>query len=296
MRPSRRRPRCVIARIARSAAQGILRSMATRRRRRPRPPGSARGRPAAPARRWRWRWRWTDLPPAAWIALAIGAIVAADVAYQVAKKPTELLALVAPTRPKPPGGTWAEYRALFEAHSTELVRPETLAALAQVESAGDPLARTYWRWQWSWNPLELWAPASSAVGLLQITDGTFEQARALCIHDHDVATAGPWSDPRGCWFNGLYFRTVPSHAIEMTAAMLHRSVARIVAERRPPRASEAELRRVAAVIHLCGPERGAAFARRGFRTVPGERCGDHDLGEYVARVETLAAAFARMGP
>ena len=27
--------------------------------------------------------------------------------------------------------------------------PELLAALAQVEGSGNPVARTYWRWSWS---------------------------------------------------------------------------------------------------------------------------------------------------
>ena len=89
-----------------------------------------------------------------------------------------------PRRRSSPEATWAEYGELFEEHSTELVRPALLAALVQVESAGNPLARTYWRWRWSWNPLELYAPASSAVGILQITDGTLVEASRLCIHDH----------------------------------------------------------------------------------------------------------------
>ena len=57
--------------------------------------------------------------------------------------------------------------------------PELLAALAQVEGAGNPVARTYWRWRLSWNPLELYRPASSAVGMYQITDATFQEAKAL---------------------------------------------------------------------------------------------------------------------
>jgi hypothetical protein len=34
------------------------------------------------------------------------------------------------------------------------------------------------------------------------------------------------------------------------------------------------------------------FARRGFWAVPGERCGEHDLARYLARVEELKLAFA----
>ena len=230
-------------------------------------------------------------PLALLLLLAIASLAAVNFAYQVIRKPTELLGLVAPTSPKLPEATWAEYGELFEEHSTELVRPALLAALVQVESAGDPLARTYWRWRWSWNPLELYAPASSAVGILQITDGTLVEASRLCIHDHAVAHEGAWYDPRTCWFNALYFRTVPGHSIEMTAALLHEAIAEALAGRS---ATAAQRHRVAALVHLCGRGRAPAFAQRGFRALPGERCGAHDLDHYLDRVEALAQAFERL--
>jgi hypothetical protein len=226
--------------------------------------------------------------------LALVSLVATDVAYQIVKKPTELWAVV-PSSGKTPRTTWETYGPLFEEHSTPFVRPALLAALVQAESAGDPLARTYWRWRWGWNPIDLWAPASSAVGILQITDGTFAEARRFCIHDHAVAREGAWSDLDACWFNGLYFRTVPSHAIEMTSARLHQVIVEILADLRLPAATPAERERLGAVIHLCGRARGVAYASRRFRGVPGERCGDHDLLHYLARVEALKTAFAQLG-
>jgi hypothetical protein len=238
--------------------------------------------------------RGTRPSPLAWGLLAAAALAVATVAYQVARKPTEILGLVVPTVPKDPSATWAEYGRFFDAHSTEIVPPELLAALAQAESAGDPLARTYWRWRWSWNPLALYGPASSAVGLLQMTDGNYEAARRLCIHDHAVAEAGRWTDLRACWFNALYFRTVPSDAVEMTSAWLHRTVEEILREERIPRASPARKQRLAATVHLCGRARAAAFARRGFWAMPGERCGDHDLATYLDRVEKLRKRFEQI--
>jgi hypothetical protein len=244
-------------------------------------------------RRGRRAWRAPAVPRAAWALLALAAAGGVNWAYQVVRKPTELLSLVAPSLAKTPDATWSEYGGLFDAHSTAIVRPELLAALAQVESAGDPLASTYWRWRPSWNPLEVYAPASSAVGLLQITDGTFDEARRLCIHDHQVAREGAWHDPRACWFNGLYFRTVPGHAIEMTSAMLHQAVVDTLVEQRATRATLEQKQRLAAVIHLCGRSRGAAFVQRGFRPSSGERCGDHEVARYLARVEVLTRLFAR---
>jgi hypothetical protein len=234
------------------------------------------------------------LPPVAWALLTAAALAGIGFAYQLARKPTELLALLVPSAPKKPDATWAQYGRFFEAHSTEVVAPELLAALAQAESAGDPLARTYWRWRWTWNPLALYAPASSAVGLLQMTDGTYAGARRLCIHGHTVAETGAWSDPGTCWFNALYLRTLPGDAIEMTAAWLHRSVDQILSEQRITRASAPQKRALAAIVHLCGRERGSAFARRGFWVLPGERCGDHDVAQYLRRVDELTRTFARI--
>ncbi len=246
------------------------------------------------SRRWgRWL-RKVRLSRAGWICAAAIALVLANAAYHAAKKPTEVLAAVVPTSPKTPAQTWSAYGPYFAESSTEIVTPDLLAALAQVESAGDPLARTYWRWRWSWNPFEVYGPASSAVGLLQMTDGTFAQARQLCIRDHAVARVGAWWDPRACWGNALYSRVLPSHAIEMAAAWLHESVVETLAAERIAHASLERKQRLAAVIHLCGRERGAAYARRGFSAILGERCGDHDLAAYLARVRDLRRAFGRV--
>ncbi len=242
-------------------------------------------------RRWRDR---PSLPLGGWLLLAAAALALANFAYQAARKPTEILGLVAGRAPKSPRATWSRYGPLFREQATDVVSPELLAALAQVESAGDPLARTYWRFRWSGDPLEIYAPASSAVGIMQITDGNLAEARRLCIHDHSVARDGAFLDPRGCWFNALYFRVVPSHAIEMTSAWLHQAVEDTLADRRIPRATLAEKQRLAAAVHLCGRERGAAFAARGFRARAGERCGEHVLAAYLARVEALKEAFGRM--
>ncbi len=256
--------------------------------------------------RWSSRWarfrrrsrralRWLRRAPApVWVVAGAVVLVCANAAYHAARKPTEVLGVVVPSSPKTPAQTWEAYAPSFDDLSTEIVPPDLLAALAQAESAGDPLARTYWRWRWTWNPLEVDGPASSAVGLLQMTDGTFEQARRLCIREHAVARDGAWWDPRACWGNALYSRTIPSHAIELTAAWLHQSVLDVLAAQGLARASLAKRQRLAVVIHLCGRERGAAYARRGFWALPGERCGDHDLAAYLARVRALRRAFVRI--
>jgi hypothetical protein len=234
---------------------------------------------------------------ARWLAaglLALVLLVAVNWIYQVVRKPTELFAPVSPMLAKTPAETWRAYGSLFEAQSTEIVTPELLAALAQAEGRGNPLVRTYWRWKLSLHPFEIYRPASSAVGMFQITDAAFADARKYCIRQHRVVADGPWYDPHSCWFNSFYSRVVPGHAVELTAVYLQRSVADILARRRVVRAAPDRRQELAALVHLCGPERGEAFVKRGFRLAAGERCGDHDARRYLDRIQRLTRQFAAL--
>src|SRR6266508_2599628 len=214
--------------------------------------------------------------------------------YQVLRKPTELFFPVSGALWKTPPETWRQYGSLFRGHSTAVMTPELLAALAQVEGAGNPVARTYWRWRPTHYPLELYQPASSAVGMYQIIDPTFREARRYCIHDHVVVEDGAWHEWRSCWFNSLYTRIVPSHAVEMTAALLDRSVTSTMARQRIAGATLQQKQDLAAVIHLCGAGPGDAYARCGFRLTAVQRCGDHDLSRYLAQVNAMKRQFVRL--
>jgi hypothetical protein len=48
------------------------------------------------------------------------------------------------------------------------------------------------------------------------------------------------------------------------------------------------------MIHLCGAAPAKAFAQRGFRLVTGERCGEHDVANYLARVKAMEREFLRL--
>ncbi len=231
---------------------------------------------------------------AIYCVLAIVGFFVVNWIYHAVRKPVELLAPISSSLSKSPKSTWQSYGTLFEEHSTAILSPEFLAAMAQVESDGNPLARTYWRWQWSWNPFEIYRPASSALGMFQITDGTFAEARKYCIRDHEVVTEGPWYDLDSCWFNSFYARTFPSHATEMTAAYLHRSVLDALAVRPKAKVTPAQKEKLAAVIHLCGPKRGETFVKRRFRASRGEKCGTQSLRRYLIKVDRMKQQFGRL--
>ncbi len=215
-------------------------------------------------------------------------------AYQVVRKPTELFFPVSGVLSKTPAQTWRSYSPLFREHSTAIMTPDLLAALAQVEGAGNPVARTYWRWRLSWNPFQLYQPASSAVGMYQITDPTFQEAKRYCVHDHVVVEDGAWNDLKSCWFNRAYIRVVPSHAVELTAALLDRTVTRTLERQYIASATLRQRQDLAAIIHLCGAGAGQAYAGRGFRLTPGQKCGDHDVARYLADVNALKRQFLRL--
>jgi hypothetical protein len=130
--------------------------------------------------------------------------------------------------------------------------------------------------------------------MYQITNATFEDARRYCIHNHLVVEDGRWNDVRSCWFNATYTRIVPSHAIEMTSALLDRKVESILEARRITTATLAQKQDLAALIHLCGAGAGDAYARRGFRLLAGQRCGDHDPARYLAEVNALKQRFVQL--
>ena len=245
-------------------------------------------------RRLRKRGRWalrklSAAPPVVRIVVIVATVFAAffvtNLTYQVTRKPTEMFFLAAAAK-KVPAETWRHYAPVFREYSTEAITPELLARLAQVEGAGDPLARTYWRWRVTWNPFRLYTPASSSVGMYQITDAAFSGARRYCIRDHTVVEDS-------CWFNGLYTRLVPSHAVELAAIYLDRHLTAILSLRRNGSANPAQKQDLAAVIYLCGAGPAEAFARRGFKLTPGEHCGDQDVATYLAHVKAMKREFLR---
>ena len=222
---------------------------------------------------------------AATTATVLAVFSAANIVYHVVRKPTEMFSPLSSAFNKTPLQTWSHYAPLFREYSTAAITPELLAALAQVESAGNPLASTYWRWRLAWNPFAIYQPASSSVGMYQMTDAAFEEARGYCIRRHALVE-------EGCLWDALYTRVLPSQAIELTAVFLDRSVSGILMHKGNT-ATTQQKEELAAVIHLCGEGVARIYARRGFSLPGDERCGDHDLGAYLAQLRALKRDFQR---
>jgi hypothetical protein len=253
--------------------------------------------PSIASRRRAWR-ALQRAPRSAQIMLAVALVLTVWVnlnwIYQVIRKPSELFFPVSGALYKTAPQTWHQYAPLFEKYATPVMTPELLAALAQVEGSGNPVVRTYWRWAWKPGPFDVYRPASSAVGMYQITDGTFAEARRYCIHHHEVVEDGPWDAWRSCWFNRLYIRVVPAHAVELTSAYLDHNVASVLARRGISSATLAQKQDLAAVIHLCGAGAADLYARRGLRLLDRQHCGDHEVRTYIARVAAMKRVFAML--
>jgi hypothetical protein len=211
-------------------------------------------------------------------------LAATNWVIQVYRNPAILLDLFAGDDFKSSRTTWKAYRHLFERHSTAIMTPEFLAAIAQVESAGNPLVIPEWKWRFTADLTRIYAPASTSAGLYQYTRSTFLDAKRFCIHWHRVAFKSALLDPFGCWFNGLYSRFWPSHAIEMTSARLHYYVETTLNKTDRRGTSLLNQQQLAAVIHLCGVNKGESFARYQFDFKKLASCYDHRTFAYFNRI------------
>lgn len=252
-------------------------------------------RPLPRLRRWRLGARWARARlatvPRSLLIAGVAAILLATFAltnliYHVFHKPTELFFFVGHRLDKEPSETWRQYGALFRTYSTQSITPELLAALAQIESSGNPVDRTYWRWRFSFNPFAIYQPASSAVGLLQMTDPAYAEVARFCIRANAVTDTG-------CGF-GPYIRALPSHSIELASVYLDRNVAAVLARAGGVKPNPQQKQDLAAFIHLCGGGPATAYARRHFQMVADERCGDHLVAAYVSRVNAMKQQFLRL--
>lgn len=208
--------------------------------------------------------------------------------YQIVRKPTEIVGLLGEGLKKSPSETWRNYGEDFKAKATDIMTADLLAALAQAESSGNPVVRTYWKWNFS-RLDRLYAPASSSVGMFQITEGTFDEAKQYCLVDR-VPVRQTEGDLR-CYGSLYYSRLVPSHAIEMTSARLHYLVDQVLNDHKIKNATVKQKQDLAVVIHLCGLQKGKQLARAGMHASRIGLCGDHSPVSYLNRVASYQRKF-----
>jgi hypothetical protein len=192
-------------------------------------------------------------------AILFAILTLTNLIYHVIHKPTELLFFIGHRLDKEPPETWRQYGALF---------------------------RTYWRWRFSFNPFAIYQPASSAVGLFQMTDPAYAEIARFCIRAHVVTDVG-------CGL-GPYIRALPSHAVELASIYLDRNVTAVLARAGGVAANPQQKQNLAAFIHLCGGGPATTYARRHFQMKSGERCGDHLVAAYISKVNAMKRQFLRL--
>jgi hypothetical protein len=75
------------------------------------------------------------------VALVLTLSLAINWIYQVIRKPSELFFPVSGTLYKTPPETWRQYAPIFRKYATNVITPDLLAAIAQVEASGNPVVR-----------------------------------------------------------------------------------------------------------------------------------------------------------
>jgi len=116
--------------------------------------------------------------------------------------------------------------------------------------------------------------------MYQMTDAAFAEAEAIAF---STMPSSIRAVPQRAPFSG---RAAPRHGAYGGVPWTGTSQRfLVIAERR--RSAVSKGRKLAAIIHLCGTGPATAFARRGFRLTPRERCGDHDVAAYISQINAM---------
>lgn len=203
-----------------------------------------------------------------------------NLAYHTYQNPIHLLSFAAKPFYKTPLQTWQSYRETFERHGDERITPPLLAAIAYVESSGNPLAAPPWKWSISTDVAEIFAPASSAFGLMQITKGTFQTMRQIAKEEGKPVP--------------IMTRLRVEDSVQLSAIHLRRKVQELIGERGWAKLDRRRSTQLASVIHLCGPEIGRKLVKFGYKTERLPRCGSHWPEVYTNRVWDLRQQFEKL--
>lgn len=228
-----------------------------------------------------------------WILGITLGVIALNVILGLVRKPAHLLKPIATYFYKAPSQTWQSYQSIFTHFETSNLDAEFLAALAQAESAGNPIATPYWQFSFRQDILSFFQPASSSIGLYQMTYDTFQDAKRFCFIDGTLHIDANSKQLQKCWMNDFRFRFSASDSIHLTSARLHYYTESSIQKYRK-KASLRQRQQTAAIIQLCGPGKGDAFVRSNFSIQQMGRCGSHSVSAYLNRVFKYKATFVSM--
>ncbi len=193
--------------------------------------------------------------------------------YQIYRQPTEILSLVYPGKSSTLEETYERYMETFHHAATPTVRPELLASIAQVESSGRVWASPPWEFKIGRGWDRIFAPSSSAFGLMQITKGHHQRVGEMCLKGRDSSSL--------CQDHKVWSRIFPSHSIKMASVYIEKSIKKYINNKNYP---EDKLVKAAAIAHLCGEGRLDSFIAANFTFKNFKTCGSHNAVKYVNTV------------
>jgi hypothetical protein len=209
--------------------------------------------------------------------------------FQIYKKPIELISIITQTRAKTLTQTWKDYGEFFTNSSTDIISPAFLAALAQKESSGNPLASPRWKLNFK-RPIDrIYSPPTTAFGLMQMTNPNFYDSSRLCYKAKNKRNSKSFDD---CGRINMSTRIFPAHSIYLTARNLTYQVKKILKRRkRKKKATRDQIESLASITHLCGMGKGKRLLRSNFNVRKIGRCGSHSPINYVRDIKKLKKKF-----
>lgn len=226
------------------------------------------------------------------LGLVIG-VLGLNILIGVIRKPAHLLNPISKFFYKVPSQTWQSYRGEFKEYETDIMDAAFLAALAQAESSGNPIATAYWHFSFKQDLLSIFQPASSSLGLYQMTMDTFKDAKRFCFSEDGIRVDENRANLKACWKNNFRFRFSAADSIQLTSARLH-YYTNVALSNYKKTLSKTTKQQLAAIIQLCGPGRAKEFIRNGFSLKQMKACGSHSVPNYVSRVFKYRKIFASL--
>lgn len=182
---------------------------------------------------------------------------------QMLLRPYHVLAYVVDDPPRAMTGTWAAYQHIFYRFETEHLSATFLGVLAHELSSGQSWSVVPWHIQFSLKPWNMIRPLHDEFGIMQFSSASFEQALEFCLNDHRPVMRKSWYKWGGCAHNIIKTRGSVSHSVEVAAASMQWFIYHhVLAYDRQHTLKD--LRDVAVIRHLCGPQYGERFVQNEF--------------------------------